>query len=120
MNLKVIVVSFLSGLLGSMGFGGGSVLVVYLTAFNSVEQKEAQGINLIFFICTSLFALLLNKKKNLIVSGECKKLIPMALLGLITGFLVLPYIPSLLLKRIFGGVLIILALKDFFIKKSEN
>ena len=33
-----------------MGFGGGSILLVYLTLFAGVSQKEAAGINLIYFL----------------------------------------------------------------------
>ena len=57
MDFAVIVSSLLSGLLGVMGFGGGSVLIIYLTSFLHMEQRQAQGINLVFFIekCLNLW-----------------------------------------------------------------
>ena len=54
MTVSVIIASFVSGLLGAMGIGGGSVLIIYLTTVLSLEQKAAQGINLVFFIFTLL------------------------------------------------------------------
>ena len=44
-----IIAGFLSGLIGSMGFGGGGVLIIYLVIFTNTPQIVAQGINLIFF-----------------------------------------------------------------------
>ena len=45
-----IIAGFLSGLIGSMGFGGGGVLIIYLVVFANIPQLQAQGINLIFFV----------------------------------------------------------------------
>ena len=39
-----------SGILGSLGLGVGSVLILYLTIFLHMEQAQAQGINLVFFV----------------------------------------------------------------------
>ena len=38
------IVGFLSGILASMGLGGGFVLVVYFAIFTDFMQKGAQGI----------------------------------------------------------------------------
>jgi len=118
MNLKMFFSSFLSGLLGAMGFGGGTVLVIYLTGFLSFEQKEAQGINLIFFLLTGIFGLIGNIKRGLIEKIGFKKLIKSALPGMILGFILLPVVPSRLLKKLFGGALLILGLKNLFEKKT--
>lgn len=116
MNLSVIISSFLSGLLGAMGFGGGSVLIIYLTFFAGVEQKEAQGINLIFFIAVNVFAIILNIKNKMINKKDCLKFLPLSIAGLITGYIILPIIPTFVLKKMFGGALIILGVKELFSK----
>ena len=44
------VIGFLTGIMASMGLGGGFVLVVWLTLFADVQQRTAQGINVLFFL----------------------------------------------------------------------
>lgn len=118
MNIYVILSSFISGALGAMGFGGGTVLIIYLTSFLNLEQKEAQGINLVFFIITGIFALWNNSKNKLVDTAAVKKVLPLSLPGLIIGYMLLPIIPTSILGRLFGGVLLILGIKELFSKKK--
>ena len=46
-----------AGVLSGLGVGGGTLLLVYLTAFAGVEQRLAQGINLLYFLPAALLAL---------------------------------------------------------------
>ena len=41
---------FGAAVLASMGMGGGSVLILWLTLVSGVGQREAQGLNLLFFL----------------------------------------------------------------------
>ena len=50
MNIAALLAGLFSGILGSMGLGGGAVLVIYLSLFTETKQLTAQGINLLFFI----------------------------------------------------------------------
>ena len=61
-----IIAGFLSGLIGSMGFGGGGVLIIYLVIFANTPQIIAQGTNLIFFIpCATLATVIYFTKKEI-------------------------------------------------------
>ena len=61
-----VIAGFLSGLIGSMGFGGGGVLIIYLTVFADTPQIKAQGINLMFFIpCAFLSVIIYTLKKQI-------------------------------------------------------
>ncbi len=62
----IILVSFLSGIMASMGLGGGMVLLLYLTFFAHKPQLFAQGVNLIFFIPIATISLILHSKKGLV------------------------------------------------------
>ena len=64
--IVIAVVSLLSGLLGSLGMGAGAVLLLYLRVFGGVEQFEAQGINLIFFLPIAVLSILLHARNHLI------------------------------------------------------
>ena len=60
-----ILIGLACGVLSGFGIGGGSLLMVYLTAWVSMAQTAAQGINLLYFLPTSLGALIFhicNKK----------------------------------------------------------
>ncbi len=59
------VIGFFAGILSGMGIGGGMVLIPALCIFAGVSQKEAQAINLFYFIPTAITALFVHiKNKN--------------------------------------------------------
>ncbi len=120
-SILVWIFSFLSGLVGSMGFGGGTVLIIYLSVFLSLNQLKSQGINLLFFIPCAIIAIIVYHKQKMI---DRKKVLPLILTGLIgvaLGNIVLSFIDTNLLSKFFGGFLILLALKEiFFSGKSKK
>ena len=63
--MKLILIGIISGIVTGMGMGGGSILILILTAFMGVNQHTAQATNLIFFIPTSISAIYVYfKNKN--------------------------------------------------------
>ena len=46
------------GILSGFGLGGGSILLVYMSHIASLDQTQAQGINLIYFIPTAAASLI--------------------------------------------------------------
>jgi len=46
-----------TGILSGFGVGGGTLLLVYMTAFAGLDQRLAQGINLLYFLPAGLTAL---------------------------------------------------------------
>ncbi|MBQ7125339.1 MAG: TSUP family transporter [Clostridia bacterium] len=116
MLLLDITLSFFISLLAGMGVGGGGLLVIYLSLARQMPQLEAQGINLLFFISASLSALIINLKKRQI---NLSSLLIFSLTGsifAIIGAIIASYVDASLLKRIFGGLLIISGITAF-IKK---
>ncbi|MBR2079580.1 MAG: sulfite exporter TauE/SafE family protein [Clostridia bacterium] len=119
MNVISMAAAFLSGVLGSMGLGGGTVLVVYLIRYMGFSQTAAQGINLFCFIPTALGATVIYTKNKL---TDRKTVIPLALWGLIgsaAGFLLIDRLPEEILQKLFGGFLVILGLKELFSKNNQ-
>lgn len=115
MNIFSFVASFFSGVLSSLGFGAGSILIVYLTTFLDMPQKKAQGINLVFFIPSAIYSIVYYNKKNLIEKKNVFCIVVFGVIGVFFGYLVLEHIPSEILSKFFGGFLIVLALKDLFL-----
>lgn len=120
MTFSMIVSSFLSGLLGSMGLGGGTILIVYLTFFRYMAQTEAQGINLVCFIPIAVLAVIIYSKQGLTDAKVILPLIVFGILGAVVGFVILERIPGEILSKLFGGFLILLSVREFFFSKKAN
>ena len=119
MNIAALLAGLFSGIIASMGMGGGAVLLIYLNLFTDTPILAAQGINLIFFIPTAVFSLIIYIKNKAI---KWKTVWPIAAFGLIgsgLGLLLTRIINASLLTKIFGAFLIIIALKEFFSKDSK-
>lgn len=65
MTFLLIFFGFLSGVIGGMGMGGGTLLVPLLS-FLDISQKNAQAINLISFLPMCCVALVFHAKNKLI------------------------------------------------------
>ena len=64
--LWLVLSGVVSGIIGGMGMGGGTLLIPILTIFLLFTQKNAQGINLLVFIPMSLVALIIHIKNKLV------------------------------------------------------
>ena len=53
-----------AGVLSAWGIGGGTLLLLCMTLFLGVDQTEAQGINLLFFLPTAGVSLLFHRRNN--------------------------------------------------------
>lgn len=119
MNIYTVVASFLSGLLCSMGFGAGSVLIIYLTSFLSMEQRQAQGINLFFFLPVALYCTIRYRKKGLIKKDIILPYIIWGIIGIYAGYCLMNYIPTEFLSKAFGGLLVFMGVRDLFVGKKK-
>ena len=45
-----VIIGIATGIISGFGVGGGSLLILYLTAIAGIAQYEAGGINLLYFI----------------------------------------------------------------------
>ena len=111
------VSGFLSGLIGSMGLGGGAVLLIYLTVFEKTPQFKAQGMNLIFFIPVAVLSVAIYAFKKQI---RIRKILPVILGGVAGSFLGI-YLSKLLgegfVSKIFAILLVVLGVREFFAKQ---
>ena len=110
------IFGIVAGVAGGMGMGGGTLLIPLLS-FLKVSQQTAQAVNLISFIPMAVVALILHAKNKLVdFSGILYAILPGAVAAL--GFsLLASKIGGELLRRIFGGFLIVLAGVQFFATK---
>lgn len=117
--LIAIGAGLVCGVLSGFGIGGGSLLMVWMTAVLSMEQKAAQGINLLYFLPTAATALIFHTKNRLI---EWKAVLPAAIAGSVTAALAALLSANLemsLLRKLFGGFLILVGLSEVFLKTRK-
>lgn len=120
----VIIIGIISGIVTSLGLGGGAVLIIGLTLLLGIEQRIAQSVNLIFFIPTAITAIILNSKRKII---KWKTAIPVIIASGISagiGANLATQIETTTLKKLFGGFLGIIAIYEIYTliknKKSKN
>ena len=104
-----IIAGLLGGVLGGMGMGGGTILIPLLSIFYSVGQHSAQAANLISFIPMAVVALIIHFKNKLIKFKDLLKIIISGLISCVVGCYLARAISGELLKKFFGGFLIILS-----------
>lgn len=114
MTVQSIIAGVLAGTAAGMGLGGGTVLLIYLTLFTDIGQLTAQGINLLVFVPTAVTATVIYSFGKQIRWRLVLYMAPLGIIGSVIGAFVLPYIPTELLSRILGGVLIFMGISRLF------
>lgn len=116
--LWLFIASFGAGLLGSMGMGGGGILVIFLSLCTDIPQANAQGINLLFFIPIAVLSVIMYQRQKLI---KWKIAISFAIAGIcfsLLGAYVANNIDPIWLRRGFGILLLIMGIKELFNKEK--
>ena len=120
-----VITGIISGTISGTGMGGGTILILVLSIFLGVEQHTAQATNLVFFVPTSIAAIIISIKSKLI---EWKIGLILAISGII-GAIIGANISAILdvnsLKRYFGIFLGIIAIYEIYsiikeYKKEKN
>ena len=112
-----ILAGFLSGIAGGLGVGGGSVLLLYLTAFAGVEQLAAQGINLFFFLPVSFTALCGHIKNRFVKWKTAAVSAAFGIPGVLFGFYIAKSIDKTMLKWAFALFLLFVGTRELFKKR---
>ena len=109
-----VFIGFISGIVSGTGMGGGTILIFLLSYVMQVEQHVAQAANLIFFIPTSIVAIIVNlKNKNI----DLKLGIIISIFGILGAIIranISIHIDVVILKRCFGIFLAIIAIHEIY------
>ena len=108
--MQEIIIGLISGIVGGLGMGGGTILILLLSIFSHIEQHIAQGTNVVFFIPTAIAAIIIFIKNKKI---KFKVGIPICLWGLLGTYIGAKISINLkveILRKCFGVFLIIIAI----------
>ncbi|MDR2939629.1 MAG: sulfite exporter TauE/SafE family protein [Clostridiales bacterium] len=108
-----ILVGLLSGVISGLGIGGGVLLIPMLVFFSGVGQHEAQNINLLYFIPTAIISLITHNRNGDIEKKVIFKIVALGLLGAFCGSILANKLDKEVLRRFFGGFLLIMGFFEF-------
>ena len=105
-----------AGILSGFGVGGGSLLLIYLTAFAGVGQAQAQGINLLYFLPTAGMSLFAHRKNGYLDTAALRAAIPTGVLCALLAALAATTLDTAVLRRPFGLFLLYAGVSILFEK----
>lgn len=126
--MQEILIGLVSGIVSGTGMGGGTVLILLLTLIMGIEQHIAQATNLIFFIPTSIAAIITNWKYKLIDKKIALWVSISGTIGAVIGAIISNKTDVEHLRKYFGIFLAMIAIFEIysffkqyiFNKKREN
>jgi uncharacterized membrane protein YfcA len=107
-----------------LGIGGGAILIPALTIFLATGQREAQHINLLFFLPTAVMALRVHIREKNVEKAVLPKLILFGIIGSVPAALIAVRIDANWLRKGFAVFLLGMAvyelIKGWRARKKEK
>ena len=91
-----------TGVLSSWGVGGGTLLLVCMTLLLGVDHREAQVINLLFFLPTAGVSLFFHRKNGFLDRETWRDAAPVGAAAALAGALISLAVDVSLLRKPFG------------------
>lgn len=116
----VLAVSTVLGFLAGIGVGGGSLLILWLTLVLGMAHPEARVLNLLFFLPSAVVASIFRWKQGKL---DFKKVLPAIVVG--CGAAAVCSLLSFrldmdILKKLFGGLLLITGIRELLYKAKTQ
>lgn len=104
--LLPFLVALATGVLSSWGVGGGTLLLVCMTLFLGVGHREAQAVNLLFFLPTAGISLFFHRKNGFLDRETWRQAALPGVLASLAGALLAAAVDVSLLRKPFGVFLL--------------
>lgn len=118
------IIPFLCGLGASVvsawGVGGGTLLLLVMTLFLGVDQRTAQGINLLFFLPTAASALACHARGGYLDKPTLKSAVPVAVAAALIGAWISNAVDVEVLRKPFGVYLLLSGVSLVWPKKKDR
>ncbi len=120
--MLLLLTGIISGIVSGTGTGGGTILILVLSVFIGLDQHVAQAANLIFFVPTSVTAIIVSKKEELIDWEIGISVAISGIAGATIGANISAKLNVIVLKKYFGYFLGIIAIHEIYslIKEYRN
>ena len=115
----MICIGSVLGFLSGLGVGGGSLLMLWLTIVAGLNHESARTINLLFFLPTAAIASIFRWKQGTL---NLKKIFPAIIAGCVSAgmfSLLSQQIDITMIKKLFGGLLLITGLRELFYRERK-
>ncbi len=109
-----------AGVLSAWGVGGGTVLLLCMTLLLGVDQAEAQGINLLYFLPTAGVSLLLHRKNGYLDAAVLRAAAPVGTVCALAAALLASSVDITLLRKPFGFFLLYAGISALFGSKKQS
>jgi uncharacterized membrane protein YfcA len=116
--MLLFIIGVVSGFIGGMGIGGGTILIPSMIFLVRTPQQIAQGINLASFIPTSLAAVFVHSKRRHVRFKIAFLLILSGIPGAILGSILASHVSAQLLRKLFGWFLLIMGIYEMLRKEK--
>ena len=110
--ITITIISTVLGFLSGLGVGGGSLLLLWLTAVVGIELADARCINLLFFLPSAAVACWYHKKQGRLSMGQLYPAILGGCVGAVCGSIITKMLPITLLRKLFGLLLVITGIRE--------
>ena len=118
------IIPFLCGLgasiLSAWGVGGGTLLLRVMTLFLAVDQRTAQGINLLFFLPTAASALVCHARGGYLDKPTLKSAVPLAVAAALAGAWIATNLDVAVLRKPFGVYLLLSGVSLLWPQRRKN
>jgi len=118
--IVAVLIGLFSGVISGMGIGGGAILIPALSFFLQVNQHDAQGINLLYFLPTAAVSLYVHIRNRNVKYKAVMPIILWGLVGAVGGAFVAGLIKTEVLRRCFGVFLLCMGVYEFFKKEKKQ
>ena len=96
-----------ASVISAWGVGGGTLLLLVMTLFLGVDQRAAQGVNLLFFLPTAASALVCHARGGYLDKPTLKAAVPAAVAAALIGAWVSNAVDVEVLRKPFGVYLLL-------------
>ena len=117
--MVAILVGAALGFLSGLGVGGGSLLLLWLTVVMDQSQDIARAMNLLFFLPCALVSTLFRWKQSRLPWRIALPAVLGGIAGALLGNFLFPALDTKLLKKAFGILFIMTALRELFYREKQ-
>ena len=117
--LPAFLAGGVTGILSGFGVGGGTLLLIYLTAFAGLPQEQAQGINLLYFLPAAAASLPAHAKNGFLEKSVLLPAIAAGLSCAALGAWAATGMDTTLLRRLFGAFLLFVGTRELLTRQPQ-